>query len=93
MDNRRAELENLLRDNRELEDQCGHLQEWLGDYSRRLIDSLLVTWCSLPHHAFASALGTKAGTNSSMFLERIFTNYFLIDFDEGLQFSLVKKFQ
>ena len=61
MDNRRAELENLLRDNRELEDQCGHLQEWLGDYSRRLIDSLLVTWCSLPHHAFASALGTKAG--------------------------------
>ena len=42
MDNRRAELENLLRDNRELEDQCGHLQEWLGDYSRRLIDSLLV---------------------------------------------------
>ena len=43
MDNRRAELENMLRDNRELEDQCSHLQEWLGDCSRQLVDSLLVS--------------------------------------------------
>ncbi len=43
LDNRRAELENLLRDNREFEDQCGQLQEWLGDCARLLVDALRVS--------------------------------------------------
>lgn len=43
LDNRRAELENLLKDNREFEDQCGQLQEWLGDCARLLVDALQVS--------------------------------------------------
>ena len=43
LDNRRAELENLLKDNREFEDQCGQLQEWLADCSRLLVDALRVS--------------------------------------------------
>lgn len=43
LDNRRAELENLLKDNREFEDQCGQLQEWLGDCSRLLVAALRVS--------------------------------------------------
>lgn len=43
LDNRRAELENLLKDNREFEDQCGQLQEWLQDCSRLLVDALRVS--------------------------------------------------
>lgn len=43
LDNRRAELENLLRDNREFEDQCGHLQDWLADCGRHLVEALRVS--------------------------------------------------
>ncbi|XP_059350792.1 dystonin-like isoform X4 [Daphnia carinata] len=43
LDNRRAELENLLKDNREFEDQCGQLQEWLGDCARLLVEALKVS--------------------------------------------------
>ena len=43
LDNRRAELENLLKDNREFEDQCGQLQEWLGDCARLLVNALQVS--------------------------------------------------
>ena len=43
LDNRRAELENLLKDNREFEDQCGQLQEWLGDCGRLLVEALRVS--------------------------------------------------
>ncbi|XP_045033710.1 dystonin isoform X35 [Daphnia magna] len=43
LDNRRAELENLLKDNREFEDQCGQLQEWLGDCASLLVEALQVS--------------------------------------------------
>nr|CAH0108172.1 unnamed protein product [Daphnia galeata] len=34
--NRRSEIENFLKDNREFEDQCGQLQEWFGNCSHLL---------------------------------------------------------
>ena len=41
--NRRSEIENFLKDNREFEDQCGQLQEWFGNCSHLLVNALLVS--------------------------------------------------
>ena len=43
LDNRRAELENTLKDNREFEDQCGNVQEWLKDCAGHLAAALQVS--------------------------------------------------